>query len=144
MLQRLKPRILVIDDDPNIGVYISRLFGDTGRYLVEVETDPIVAMATARLYQPDLLLLDIYMPGLSGLEIAEQLRAEPCLSSRPIIFFTGMTTREMPDTPTDKGGPMEYLGKGATGDEIIATVDRLLLATLETAKCHPARSGPAR
>jgi chemosensory pili system protein ChpA (sensor histidine kinase/response regulator) len=140
MLQRLKPRILVIDDDPSIGVYISRVFGETGRYLVEVETDPIAAMATARLYQPDLLLLDIYMPGLSGLEIAEQLRAEPCLRSRPIIFFTGMETREMPDTPAEDGGPMEYLAKGVSGDEIIATVDRLL----ETAKCQPASSERVR
>ncbi|MGB8169916.1 MAG: response regulator [Chthoniobacteraceae bacterium] len=135
MLQPLKPRILVVDDDPSIGVYLTRLLEESGRYLVEVETDPIVAMATARLYKPDLLVLDIYMPGLSGLEIAEQLRAEPCLRSRPIIFFTGMPGREMPPTSSLKDGPMEYLTKRSSGDEIVETIDRLLRAS-ESSEAH--------
>jgi CheY-like chemotaxis protein len=128
MLQKLKPRILVIDDDPSVGVYLSRLFGETGRYSLEVETDSIAAIATARIYHPDLVLLDIFMPGLSGLEIAAQLRAEPRLRSRPIVFFTGKVFDKTTLATTAGDGPLEYLAKGTPGDEIVALADRLLAA----------------
>lgn len=126
MLQQLKPRLLVIDDDPTIGTYLSRVFAETGRYSIEVETDPIVAMTVALGYRPDLLIVDIYMPGMSGLELAAQLRSEPRLLDRPILFFTGMAKREELPPRAEGEAPIEYLAKGGTAAEIVATVDRLL------------------
>jgi CheY-like chemotaxis protein len=125
-LQKLKPRILVIDDDPSVGVYLSRLFEETGRYSIEVETDSLVAMATASGFRPDLLIVDVFMPGLSGVMLAEQLRCEPQLAACPILFFTGMAAREMPRGVSAGDAPIEYLSKGVSGDELVATVDRLL------------------
>lgn len=126
MLQKLKPRILVIDDDPSIGAFLVRVFEKTGRYSIEVQTDPIAAVATARGFRPDLLFVDINMPGLNGLEVAMQLREEPWLRDRPIVFFTGMATREMPPALAESSAVTEYLAKGTSPNEIVATADRLV------------------
>lgn len=129
MLERICRRILVVDDDPGVGQMLTRVLEEAGRYRVTVETDPIVAMATAIVYKPDLLVLDIYMPNLSGLDIARQLRAEPSLSRCPIIFFTGTTMRELPCAGAPGDDPMEFLPKGSSNATIVAMVERMLCAT---------------
>jgi len=126
MLQILKPRILVIDDDPSIGVLMTRVFEDTGRYSIDVETDAMRAVAKARGYRPDLLLVDITMPGRSGLEIAAILRQEPELRDRPIVFYTGIVTQNQRGALVEGEAPIEFLSKGLPTTEVVATVDRLL------------------
>ena len=126
MLQRLKTRILVIDDDPAVGVYLTRLLEETGRYSVEAEADSLIAMATARVFHPDLLFVDVFMPGRGGFELAEELRAEPRLRQCPIIFFTGKPIVGPPPGVIEGAAPMVYLAKGVSGDEIVELVARLL------------------
>lgn len=126
MLQKLKPRVLVIDDDPSVCELLGRIFGDTGRYSVETESDPFAAMATARHYRPDIVFLDIRMPGIGGLEIAAEMRAEPALLDRPIVLFTGLQRRELPPHVIRPDNRTVYLEKGASAEIILATVDCLL------------------
>ena len=126
MLQILKPRVLVIDDDPAICAVLSRIFEDTGRSTIEVETHALLAVAKARGFRPDLLVVDVTMPGLSGLEIASILRHEPELRRCPIVFYTGIVSHEMGGALVEGETPIEFLSKGAHFSEVIATVDRLL------------------
>ena len=123
---RLRPRILCIDDDPGIGLLLSRLFEQEGRYHFAFETEPFRAIAEARKFRPDLLFIDVNMPGQNGIEIATQLRSEPWLRYRPIILFTGLSTRDKPKALELGDGPTEYLAKGVSNDTIMAAVDRLL------------------
>ena len=90
VLNQLRPRILVIDDEPDIGHLLRRFFESTGDYFVEDETDPYAAVRRAQVFRPDLLILDVNMPGVNGLEVAKTIRGEPWLRHRPIIFYTGM------------------------------------------------------
>ncbi len=126
MLQILKPRVLVIDDDPSIGILMIRVFEETGRYSIEAETNALEAVAKARGYRPDLLLVDITMPGMSGLEIAALLRQEPELKDRPIVFFTGIVTQDVRGVIVEGDAPIEFLSKNVRGSQVVATVDRLL------------------
>lgn len=129
MTRQLKPRVLAVDDEPGIGFLLSRIFEETGRYSIAVESDPFRAVERARAIRPDVLLIDINMPGKTGIEIATQLRAEPWLRYRPIIFFTGLATREKPLALELGDGLTEFLAKGTLPNVIVATVDRLLAQT---------------
>ncbi len=77
MAEKLKQRILSIDDDPCIGDLITRLFGVVGRYTVMVGSNPAHAIETARAFRPDLIFLDVNMPGQTGIQVAQLLRSEP-------------------------------------------------------------------
>ena len=129
MSRQLKPRILAVDDEPAVGILLSRIFEETGRYSIAVESDPFRAVERARTLRPDLLLIDINMPGKTGIEIAMQLRADPWLRYRPIIFFTGLAMREKPLALELGDGLTEFLAKGSSPALIVATVDRLLAET---------------
>lgn len=134
--RQLKRRLLSVDDDPGIGILLTRLFQGTGRYLVEVQQDPFLALATARRFRPDVLLLDVNMPGQTGIQIAKQLRAEPWLRYRPIILFTVLPTPPGSLRLALGDGPTEFLQKGVPLSEVVAAVDRALGESPELA-CVP-------
>lgn len=78
------PRILVVDDEPEIASYLRRGLTFAG-YTVEVATDGLQALEAARERPPDLVVLDLVLPGIDGLEVARRLRAG---SATPIIMLT--------------------------------------------------------
>lgn len=125
-LQILKPRILVIDDDRFIGALLRRVFLQTGRYSIEAETDPLAAMATARLFRPNLLIVDLAMPSRSGMELAADFRAEPVLRDCPILFFSGVLIPNLTEFATAGKAPIEFLQKTTPLPQLIEVVDRLL------------------
>lgn len=131
--RKLKPRILTVDDDPAVGALLTRLFESTGRYIVAVENEPFRAVAAARKFRPDILLIDVNMPGKTGLELAEQLRSEPWLRYRPIIIFSGLLVPPGLLAAAMGDGPTEFLQKGVPLDKIVETVERLLPTTCQAA-----------
>lgn len=90
------------------------------------EGEPFRALETARRFRPDILLIDINMPGKTGIQLALEMRAEPWLRYRPIVFFTGIATREEPLALKLGDGPTEFLAKGVPTQTIIDTIDRLV------------------
>ena len=126
MTRKLKRRILTVDDDPGIGALIVRLFEATNRYVVAVENEPFRAIEAARKFRPDILMLDVNMPGQTGIQLAKQLRSEPWLRFRPIILFTGLPTPQAALRLAMGDGPTEFLQKGVPIGTILETVDRLL------------------
>ena len=126
MTRKLKRRILSVDDDPGIGALLVRLFESTNRYVVAVENEPYRAIDAARKFRPDILLLDVNMPGQTGIQLAKQLRSEPWLRFRPILLFTGLPTPHGALRLAMGDGPTEFLQKGVPISTILETVDRLL------------------
>ena len=88
-----KPVVLAVDDTPaNLDILSAILRDD---YKVKVARDGPKALDLAkREPKPDVILLDIMMPGLSGYEVCEQLKADPETSSIPVIFITAKTEIE--------------------------------------------------
>jgi DNA-binding response OmpR family regulator len=82
-------RVLVCDDDRVIRYLLQMVIGRRGGHeVVEVaHPDEVVPAALEKL--PDLVLLDFVLPGRSGLDVVEEIRAEPELSAVPIAFLTG-------------------------------------------------------
>ena len=81
--------ILVADDDPQILAVISRQLGRLGYRVLEA-SDGAAALASARANQPDLILLDVLMPHMSGWEVARAVRNDPGLQNTAIVVLTAI------------------------------------------------------
>lgn len=99
-----KRRILVIDDEPGLTQLLRFHLEQAGLYEVQEEHQAAQALATARAFQPQLILLDLIMPDLGGDEVADQLKADPHLSHIPIVFLTAMPK---PKEVAAKGGMID-------------------------------------
>src|SRR5436190_2615468 len=88
-----KRRILIVDDDPESTHLVKILLEKTGSYLVLEENHAAKAHQTAQGFRPDLILLDILMPGIDGGDVAAQIEADPELQRTPIIFLTALITK---------------------------------------------------
>lgn len=69
-----KPRVLCIDDDPGVCEFLRAILDEAGDLLVETGTDPLAALAHARRFKPDVIVLDIHMPAQDGFALAAELR----------------------------------------------------------------------
>jgi CheY-like chemotaxis protein len=106
-----KKRILLVDDEPAITRNIKLNLETTGRYEVEAENVPGRALATAMQFRPDLILLDVMMPGIDGGDVAAQIRSTPSLQHVPIIFLTAIVSRKETGGHESTVGTMSYLAK---------------------------------
>jgi serine phosphatase RsbU (regulator of sigma subunit) len=101
--------ILIVDDTPtNIGV-ISGALKDSYRTKIATNGEKALALANAE-EKPDLILLDIMMPGMDGYEVCTRLKADPATAEIPIIFLTGQTGAE-DETRGFEVGAVDYVHK---------------------------------
>ena len=85
-------RILVVDDNADAAESLQMLLGLLG-HTVEIAYDGVAALQAARSFKPDLVFLDIGLPGMSGLEVARRLRDEPRMSRVKLIALSGFGTQ---------------------------------------------------
>jgi DNA-binding response OmpR family regulator len=114
--------ILIVDDDPGQLNLLTRTL-EMGQFHVVATADGLSALEAAHTLKPDLYLLDVGMPGMSGIELCRQLRAEQVIS--PILMLTGM------DSEADKvagleAGADDYQTKPFATRELLARVNALL------------------
>jgi two-component system phosphate regulon response regulator PhoB len=83
--------ILVVDDEPSIRRYL-RMALERAGYQVREAEDGSGALREARQEPPDLVLLDVALPGLSGLEVCRQLRADPKTGRTPVLLLSGLSS----------------------------------------------------
>ncbi|NJL04064.1 MAG: response regulator [Chloroflexaceae bacterium] len=81
-------KILVVEDDPDIQAIVRLALELTGGYTVEVCATGYEAIERAPMFAPDMILLDVMMPGIDGPDTLHALRALPQLGNTPIIFLT--------------------------------------------------------
>jgi signal transduction histidine kinase/ActR/RegA family two-component response regulator len=94
LLKRNAARILVVDDDNSIRQMLIEALTLNHQYLVEEASNGIEASIKLGTYRPDLLILDIFMPEMDGLEVCRSIRSEPELADMKVIVTTGF-----PDHP---------------------------------------------
>ncbi len=124
-------RVLVVDDDEKT-VELVKLYLNRDGYRVLAAYDGVEALRLAREYRPDLIVLDLMLPGIDGLEVCRTLRSE---SDVPIIMLTARTTDE--DKLAGLGlGADDYVTKPFSPRELAARV-RTVLRRL------PGERGPA-
>ena len=126
-----KAKILAIDDDP-VSTRVTKVFLEkVGRYEVQELNVPALALEVARDYRPDLVLLDVTMPGLDGGAVAQQLESEPSLAGVPIVFFTGAFAEEAVAGNHGMWGGMRFLTKPMRPKVMVATLDEALAEARE-------------
>ena len=115
-----KKTVLVVDDTPdNLSLMAGLLKND---YRVKLANSGEKALAAVRgPSPPDLILLDIMMPGMSGYEVCEQLKADPATQRIPIIFLTAMTGAEDEKKGLDLGAA-DYITKPISPPIVMARV----------------------
>ena len=89
LLRRRAPRILVVDDDREIRQMLIEALTLDRQYLVEEAANGIEASIKLGTYRPDLLILDIFMPEMDGLEVCRIIKTEPELADMQVIITTG-------------------------------------------------------
>ncbi len=122
-----KRRILIVDNDTNATHLVRILLEKTGQYLVLEENNSTNAYRSARIFRPDLILLDVIMPIRDGGEIAAQIRADPELQNTPIIFLTALVTPSEAKAGVHIDGH-PFLAKPINIQELIRTIDEHLFA----------------
>lgn len=113
--------ILAVDDEESFTFFVKLNLQNDPRYDFNVTTanSGEEGLRLARKIRPDLILLDIMMPDMSGTEVAEKLLEDPRTKNIPIIFLTAVVQK---DEVTEEGGIMggrEFIAKPVEKDELI-------------------------
>lgn len=107
----MKKKILVVDDEKNITVFLRSYLEDTGHYAVRTENEGLAAVEAARQFKPDLILLDIMMKDVSGDSLADEIKNDPDLHNTPIVFLTGIVTKDEVEANGGVIGGYTYIAK---------------------------------
>ncbi|NBB80088.1 MAG: response regulator [Verrucomicrobia bacterium] len=125
-------RILVLDDEPDVTELLEYKLEQEG-YLVEVLNDPLEFIAKVREFQPDLMILDIMMPELNGLQLCRIARSDPSMKDIPIIFLSARGEAEDRIKGLETGAD-DYLSKPFNTKELQLRVNKMLHRASSTAE----------
>ncbi len=89
-----KKRILIVDDEVGFTRLLKMNLEKTGKYDVMVENRSPKAPLAAKIFHPDIILLDIVMPEMDGGDVASQIHADPELANIPIVMLTALVDRD--------------------------------------------------
>jgi CheY-like chemotaxis protein len=113
--------VLIIDDDPKIRGMVADILGIAGFKVVVAENGPC-GIETARAVQPAVILLDMVMPDLGGLETCERLKRDPGLEDIPIVGITGSPDLSYTEKAFHAGAQL-FLPKPFGGDSLVQVVE---------------------
>lgn len=115
--------VIVVEDDRPIGELLAEVINEEEGYHAILLTRPTEALQTLEQLQPDLLVLDFGLPGMSGLELYDRLRQEEHLRSVPVIFETAVSRENRAEFR--RRGIRKVLQKPFDLSELIADVKEL-------------------
>ncbi|MBX9567558.1 MAG: response regulator [Candidatus Obscuribacterales bacterium] len=115
-----RSRVLIVDDDPDFTDLISSTLGNEGM-LVKALNDPAHVLDILEEFTPDLMLLDVMMPGILGFDVCKKVRAAGRWQELPIIFLTAQTDLASRLNAFDSGGD-DYLPKPVINVELLRRV----------------------
>ncbi|MGC6424071.1 MAG: response regulator [Lentimonas sp.] len=125
-------RILVLDDEPDVTELLQYKLEQAG-YRVDVLNDPLSFIARVREFEPDLMILDIMMPELNGLQLCRIARADPAMKGIPIIFLTAKGEAEDRVAGLETGAD-DYVSKPFNTKELLLRVANVLNRNTRTAE----------
>lgn len=118
-------KILMIDDERDICLLVKQNLEISGDYKVIVATNGRDGIAAAAREKPDIILLDIIMPGMSGFEVLEKLKTRTDTTSIPVVMLTAVGTEEAKEKAMSLYNE-EYLVKPVRTDVLMAKIGEVL------------------
>jgi DNA-binding response OmpR family regulator len=122
-------RVLVVDDEQSIRLLCRVNLGASGMDVLEAD-DGEAGLELARREQPDLILLDVMMPGLDGWGVAEELAEDASTRDIPVVFLTARAEAADRQRGAQLGGvgylvkPFDPVGIGAIVEDVLARIER--------------------
>jgi len=117
-------RILIVDDSPTESFKISGVLKRHGHEVLAAESGE-QALQVARDSKPDLILMDIVMPGLNGFQATRQLTRDPATSAIPVVMLTAKS-QEADRIWGERQGARGYLVKPVDDSVLVATISQVL------------------
>src|SRR5215470_10511227 len=133
-------RVLVVDDDPTVSDVVRRYLERAG-YTVALVADGVTALNEYARQRPDLVILDLMLPGLDGLEVCRRLRLQP--GSAPIIMLTALG-EETDRIAGLQMGADDYVTKPFSPRELVLRVQSVLRRSQPRQQDRPIEDGNLR
>jgi DNA-binding response OmpR family regulator len=121
-----KTRILAVDDEPNLSDLVRLFLEKTKRFTVRTENRPGNVLAVAREFRPEMILLDVDMPGQDGGEVAREIEADPTLRGTPILFFTSLISPLEAGSRIVMRGGLRFLAKPLNPKVLVQIIDEVI------------------
>ncbi len=117
-------RVLIAEDDPDIADVLRQALAERLDVEADVVANGALVMDSVTARRPDLLILDVELPGLNGLDVFDLLRGDAHWQAVPVLFLTGLPERAQ--TASARLGVHEILAKPFDIDDLIARAERLM------------------
>jgi len=119
----VKARILIVDDEAAFARMVKLNLEKAGDFEVRVENRAAGALAAARDFKPDLILLDVIMPSMDGGDVQNQIKRDRTLRDTPIIFLTAtLSKREVGEGGLNSGGEL-FLAKPVSVENLVVCIN---------------------
>lgn len=119
-----KKRVLLVDDEVSFTRLLRMNLEQTGSYEVREENVGSRALAAAKEFRPDIILLDIIMPDVDGGSVVSQIRSSPDLKETKVVFLTAVLTKQ---EANQKSGQLHFvpcLAKPVNAQEVMECIER--------------------
>ncbi|MBW9269338.1 MAG: response regulator [Candidatus Thiodiazotropha sp. (ex. Lucinisca nassula)] len=134
-------RVLVVEDDQSQAEFSRKLL-KKGGFETLIITDPMRVMEAVEGFQPDLILMDLYMPGANGIELTQLIRSKPTACFIPIVFLSGEENIENKILALHSGAD-DFLTKPVRAPHFIATLQTRIKRTKQMLSYHEAATESA-
>lgn len=123
-------KILLVDDEEGFTELLKMNLERNGDYEVRIENDSTHAFSTARIFLPDIILLDVVMPGMDGGDVQAQLQNSPTLAKIPVVMLTALVdSTELSEGAVATAGTQMVLPKPVNLPLLLRVLDELLAST---------------
>jgi CheY-like chemotaxis protein len=122
-----KKRILVVDDEVSFTRLLKLNLEQTEDYEVQIENGGERALKAAREFRPDLILLDVVMPGMFGPEVLHRLRADAEVRATPVIFLSAAIAQKGGETDQRWVHCHPFIAKPASLNAIVEGIEHMLV-----------------
>ena len=121
-METVKKRILIVDDEAGFTRIVKLNLEKTGQFEVRAENKASYAVPAAKEFKPDLIFLDVIMPGMDGGDVARQLKADRHTRGIPVVFLTAtVSKREAGAGGLTSGGEL-FLAKPVTVEQLVECI----------------------
>lgn len=118
-------KVLVVDDDPFIRDYYRELL-NLNNFQVESVGNSYVVQEKAKLFNPDVILLDVLLPSMSGIKLLENLKKDPLTAASRVIMLTNLDDEETAKEAMKKGAATYIIKANTSGDELVNLVRKYI------------------